>query len=76
MTRFGIGMPKKNARSARGDKKGCGDRAADEGTNGDALWSPLQDTSIAFGESEPMALQDAGKRCLNQASRSEEGGAL
>jgi len=41
MRSFEIGALKKTDRSARGDKESCGDRAADEGTNKDALWDDL-----------------------------------
>jgi hypothetical protein len=50
MTRFETGALKKTDQSARGGKEGCGDRAADEGTNKDALRDDLQDASSSFGE--------------------------
>ncbi len=41
---------KKTRRSAREDKKGCGDCPRDEATGEDALHNDLQDASASSGE--------------------------
>ncbi len=41
---------KKTRRSAREDKKGCGDCSRDEATGEDAVHNDLQDASASSGE--------------------------
>jgi hypothetical protein len=67
---------KKTGRSARGDKKGCGDYREYEETNRDALWDDLQDASAPFGQFQTMAVSDSGGHGFNQSARSQKGGAV